>query len=476
MNQLRRAALAYARTHCRRFLSELKEFLRFPSISSQHAHDVRRCAEWLARHLQQIGLLNVRIFPTPGNPIVYGSWLRARNKPTLLIYGHYDVLPGEPMAEWHTPPFSPTLRGLDLYGRGTADDKGQLFCHVKALECFLQGCGTLPVNVKCIFDGEEEIGSTHLLPFVTRSKRGLRADAAVISDNKMLGPGQPAISYAQRGGLRAEIEVRGPKQDLHAGTFGGAVLNPVQALCEMIASLHDEDRRVAIPGFYDDVRNWNDKERAHMARVGPSDERILENAGVPQAWGERGYSLYERTTSRPALVLNGMAGGHYGQGVKGVIPTRALAKLSFRLVPDQDPRRVDQLFREHIARVASKAVRVSVRTMSPIEPAYIDRNHPAIRTAVFAYKKGFGAYPVFLRSGGSIPVVNTFGRHLGIPTVLMGFGLPDDQNHAPNEKFHLPNFYRGIDTSIWYMAAASKTLRPGNQEQRSMESRKARPV
>jgi acetylornithine deacetylase/succinyl-diaminopimelate desuccinylase-like protein len=454
-------ALTFARARRSKFVSELKEFLRFPSISSQpeRAGDVRKCATWLARHLQGIGLERVRIIPTRGNPIVYASWQRAPNGPTLLIYGHYDVLPGEPLAQWHSPPFSPTIKGPDLYARGAADDKGQLFCHVKAIESYMRTAQALPLNVKCLFEGEEEIGSTHLLPLIARNKNALRADAAVISDTKMLAPDRPAISYAQRGGLRAEVEVRGPRQELHSGTFGGAVLNPVQVLCEIIASLHDEHSRVMIPGFYDDVREWSEKERAYMARTGPSDEKILQDAKVEQGWGESGFTLYERTTIRPALTLNGIAGGHYGPGVKGVIPTRAVAKLSFRLVPDQDPERIGKLFREHVARITPSAVESSVRTLSPVQPALIDRNHPAVRTAGFAYKKGFGAFPVFLRSGGSIPVVNAFQEHLGIPTVLMGFGLPDDRIHAPNEKFHLPNFYRAIDTSIWYLAAAARTLR-----------------
>ena len=469
MNQLRRRALAYACSRRRKFLSELKELLRFPSVSSQSAHagDLRRCAGWIARHLQNIGMHTVRIFDTPGSPIVYASWLGARDKPTLLIYGHYDVLPGEPLREWETPPFTPTVKGLDLYGRGTDDDKSQLFCHVKALESYLRGANALPLNIKCIFEGEEEIGSTHLLPFIAKNKDALRADAALVSDTKMIGPGKPAISYAQRGGLRAEIEVRGPGQDLHAGTFGGAVLNPIQALCEIIASLHDERGHVAIPCFYDEVRNWSEKERAYMARVGPSDEKILANAGVWRGWGEPGYTLYERTTTRPAVVLNGIVGGHYGPGVKGVIPTRAVAKLSFRLVPDQNPVHIDNLFRAHIALISPKAVQVVLRTTAPIKPAFLDRNHLAVLTAFHAYKKGFGAYPVFLRSGGSIPVVTTFREHLGVPTVLMGFGLPDDRNHAPNEKFHIPNFYRGIDTSIWYIAAAARTLRSPNVGKRS---------
>ena len=459
-------ALQYARGYHRRFVSQLKEFLRFPSVSSQPARteDSRQCATWLARHLQQIGLERVRVIPTRGNPIVYASWTNAgKCRPTVLIYGHYDVLPGEPRAGWQTPPFAPTIKGQDIYARGAADDKGQLFCHVKAIECWLRGAGKLPVNLKCLFEGEEEIGSTHLLPFVQRNQHTLAADAAVISDTKMLAPGTPAISYAQRGGLRAEIEVRGPEQDLHSGTFGGAVLNPLQALCEIIARLHDDSGRVALPGFYDDVRDWGNDERAYMARVGPSDGKLLEDGKVEQGWGEPGYSLYERTTIRPALTLNGIIGGYNGPGVKGVVPTHATAKLSFRLVPDQDPAGVGKVFREFVARVAAEAVRVSTRTFAPVQPALIDRQHPAVRAAALAYKKGFGAYPVFLRSGGSIPIVNTVQKMLGMPAVLMGFGLPDDRIHAPNEKFHLPNLYRGIETSIWYLSIAARVLAHQNR-------------
>lgn len=451
-------ALSYARTGRERFVSELKEFLRLPSVSSvpERTADIRKCAEWLAQHLKGIGMERVRVIPTHGNPIVYASWLRARGRPTLIIYGHYDVLPGEPLGEWRTPPFTPTLRGDDLHARGAADDKGQLFCHVKALESYLKTGHALPVNVKCIFEGEEEIGSPHLESFIARNHRALRADAAVISDTKMLAPDQPAISYAQRGGLRAEVEVKGPPNELHSGSFGGAIHNPLQALCEMVARLHDSHGRVAIPGFYDDVRRWSNKERAFMARTGPSDEQILQDAKVEQGWGEAGFSLYERTTIRPALTLNGMAGGYQGHGGKGIIPARAVAKLSFRLVPDQDPQRVAELFREHIARITPPTVYSLVRTFSAIKPALVDRRHPAVRAAAFAYKKGFGALPVFLRSGGSIPVVTTFQDVLGIPAVLMGFGLPDDHIHGPNEKFNLPNFYKAIATSIWYLAVAAK--------------------
>jgi acetylornithine deacetylase/succinyl-diaminopimelate desuccinylase-like protein len=470
------SALNYARSCQSKFVSELKEFLRFPSVSSQpeRAGDLRKCASWLARHLQGIGLERVSIIPTRGNPIVYGSWLRATGRPTLIIYGHYDVIPGEPVRAWKTPPFTPTVKNGNVHARGAADDKGQLFCHIKALESWLQTERALPVNVKCIFEGEEEIGSPHLTSFITRNRRALRADAAVISDTRMLAPDRPAISYAQRGGLRAEVKITGPRHELHSGNFGGAVLNPVQALCEMIASLHDTHGRVTIPGFYDDVRRWSDKERAFMASTGPSDQDILQDAQVEHGWGESGFSLYERTTIRPALTLNGMAGGHYAHGSKSIIAASAIAKLGFRLVPDQDPHKIAHLFRDYITRITPAEVRSSVRTYAPIEPALVDRNHPALKAAAFAYKKGFGASPVFIRSGGSIPVVNTFQQILGCPAVLMGFGLPDDQIHGPNEKFHLPNFYKAIATSIWYLAAAAKLRSPHsieNEREREMEGR-----
>jgi acetylornithine deacetylase/succinyl-diaminopimelate desuccinylase-like protein len=450
--------LKYARTHRATFVSELKEFLRFRTVSSEpeYAKDLKKCAHWLANHLQHIGLERVKVIPTKGHPIVYAAWQRTPARPTVLIYGHYDVLPGEPVREWRTPPFNPTILDGNLHGRGASDDKGQLFSHIKAIESYLKTQHALPVNVKCIFEGEEEIGSPHLTSFIARNKRALRADAAVISDTRMLAPDRPAISYAQRGGLRAELEVKGPPHELHSGNFGGAVHNPLQALCEMIARLHDAHGRVAIPGFYDDVRHWGERERVLMARTGPSDEQILQDAKVERGWGESGFSLYERTTIRPALTLNGMAGGHHGPGAKSIIPAGALAKLSFRLVPNQDPKKIAKLFRDHIERITPPAVRSSVRTFSAIKPALVDRNHAAVRAAAFAYKKGFGALPVFLRSGGSIPVVTTFQEILGIPAVLMGFGLPDDHIHGPNEKFHLPNFYNAIATSIWYLAVAAK--------------------
>jgi acetylornithine deacetylase/succinyl-diaminopimelate desuccinylase-like protein len=455
----RNRPLSYARRNAALFLSELKEFLRFPSVSSEprHVGDLKRCAVWLRDHLQSIGLDDVRLLPTASNPIVYACWRHAVGRPTILIYGHYDVVPPGPVSEWRTPPFEPTTVGDDLYARGACDDKGQLFLHVKALESYLRTSGRLPVNVKCIFEGEEEIGSPELLRFIGRNKFPLRASAAVISDTKMLGPELPAISYSERGSLKLEWQVRGPHEELHSGTFGGAVHNPVQALCEMIAKLHDARGRIAIPGFYEDVRLSSDAERAYLKRTGPTDGQILDAAGMSIGWGERGYTLYERTTTRPALTVNSIAGGPGGPGVKSAIPARAGVKLSFRLVPDQDPQRIEQLFRKHIARITPSGLQSRIRALSSAKPMTVDRHHPVFKAASTAYRLGFGTAPVFVRSGGSIPVASAF-QEIGIPPVLMGFGLPDDRIHGPNEKFHLPNFYRGIDTSIWFLAAAGAKL------------------
>lgn len=446
-------ALKYARANRRRFLKELKEFIRFPSISSQprHATDVRRCGEWLARHMKHIGLEQVALIPTHRHPIVYGEWKHAASFPTVLIYGHFDVQPADPLIKWSSPPFDPQVRGNNLYGRGSCDDKGQLFVHLKAIESFLRTTSRLPVNVCCLFEGEEEIGSPNLPAFLERNARDLRADVAVMSDTRMLGPNRPAINYSERGALSVEIEVTGPRHDLHSGNFGGAVHNPLQALCEILAQVHDSAGRVTIPGFYDRVLPVTQRERSYMARTGPSDAEILRDAQVEEAWGEAEHTLYERITLRPALTINGITGGYQGPGGKSVIPSHAIAKLNFRLVPDQDPAEIDQLFRQYIARITAPAVKTIVRSEPGAKPALVNPGHAAIRTAAQAYRKAFGSAPVFLRSGGTIPIVNSFQRVLGLPTVLMGFALPDDRMHAPNEKFHLPNFYRGIATSIWFL-------------------------
>ena len=464
-------ALAYALTHRRRFLEDLKDFIRFPTISSQSRHtgDLKNCALWLAKHLERIGLENVRVMPGRQHPIVYAESLRTPGRPTVLIYGHYDVQPVDPLREWRSPPFVPTVRGLDLYGRGACDDKGQMFTHIKSLESYLRTADKLPVNVKCLFEGEEEIGSPSLASFVARNKRTLTANVAIMSDTQMLAPGRPAISYSERGALGLELEVQGPRHDLHSGNFGGAVLNPLQALAEMITKLHDFSGRIKIPGFYNRVRQWREGERLQMAQSGRSDWQILRDATVESGWGEQGYTLYERTTIRPALTVNGITGGYQGSGGKGIIPARALAKLSFRLVQDQDPREVDRLFRNYIARITPPAVRSVVRTLSSAKPASINPADPMMLAAAHAYRNGFGAAPVFLRSGGTIPVVSIFQETLKVPTVLMGFALPDDRIHAPNEKFHLLNFSKGIATCIWFLEAVSNQ-RSRKSEQGSLAS------
>jgi acetylornithine deacetylase/succinyl-diaminopimelate desuccinylase-like protein len=449
----------------RRFVTELKEFVRIPSVSSQpkHAPDVKRCADWLATHLRQIGLENVRVINTPRHPIVSADWLHAPAGPTVLVYGHYDVQPVEPLNEWRTPPFEPTVREQNLYGRGACDDKGQLFAHLKAIEFYLRNSRRLPVNLKCLFEGEEEVGSPNLKPFVARERRALACDAVVMSDTRMLGPDRPAITYALRGALSLELEIAGASGDLHSGNYGGALHNPAQALSEIIAKLHDPRGRIVIPGFYDRVRCWGRQEREYMARVGPSDKEILHHGRALRGWGEHGYTLYERTTTRPALNVTGITAGHQGAGGKSIVPARAVAKIDIRLVPDQEPLEIEQLFRAHVCRVTPGAVRSGVRTFFRTKPALVNRNHPAMRAAFAAYREGFGVSPVFVRSGGSIPVVNEFQELLGAPTILMGFALPDDRIHAPNEKFHLPNFFKGIETCIALLREIAKQRGAGNR-------------
>jgi acetylornithine deacetylase/succinyl-diaminopimelate desuccinylase-like protein len=455
------SSLAYAVAGRARFVDELKQFVRFASVSSQpeHAHDLRRCARWLAEHLRNVGLEHVQIVPTARHPIVYADWCHLPGHPTVLIYGHYDVQPADPVQAWTSPPFEPTIRGDNLYGRGASDDKGQMLAHVKAIECSLRTSGALPVNIECLFEGEEEIGSSNLQGFLKRNGEAFTADVALISDNRMLGPDRPVITESLRGGLSVELEVRGQWQDLHSGNFGGAVHNPLQALCELIAGLHDSHGRVVIPGFYDGVIGLSERERAYMRRFGPSDTAILADAGATKGWGESDYTLYERTTMRPALTINGLTGGYQGAGTKAVIPTHASAKLNFRLVPDQDPLLIDRLFRTWIGNRTPPALKSAVRTELAAKPATIKRDHPAVVAAATAYRRGFAAAPVFVRSGGTIPVVNLFQEELGLDTVLMGFALPDDGLHSTNEKFHLPTFFKAIATSIHFLAEAADALR-----------------
>lgn len=448
--------LAYLQAHAHRFIPELQQFVCFPSISAQpdHAGCVRNCANWLARHLRSIGLENATVVKTGGHPIVFASWCRAGDAPTVLLYGHYDVQPADPVDAWTTPPFEPTVRGQHLYGRGAADDKGQLFAHVKGLECWLRSTGSLPVNVICLFEGEEEIGSASLPVFLQR--HALPADVAVVSDMRILAAERPALTESLRGSLSVELRVRSARRDLHSGTFGGAVPNALQVLCEILARLHERGGRIAIPGFYDRVRDLDDAERRYMASVGPSDTEVLCDAGVRGSWGEPGYSLYERTTIRPSLAINGVAGGYQGAGAKAVIPASAAAKLNFRLVGDQQPVEINELLRHFVASIAPPSVFVDIRTAFATPAVTADRHTAFARVAAAAYRAGFGREPVYLRSGGSIPVVHLLRCLLRIPTVLMGFALPDSAMHAPDERLHLPTFYRGIHTSMHFLAGMAR--------------------
>jgi acetylornithine deacetylase/succinyl-diaminopimelate desuccinylase-like protein len=447
-------ALACARERFPRTVATLAKLVSFPSVSAQPAHrdDVAACAAWLADRLRRAGLADARVVGTRGSPVVCASWRGSRARPTLLVYGHYDVQPAEPLRAWRAPPFAPVVRGDALYGRGASDDKGQLLAHVAAIEAYLRTCRALPVNVTCVFEGEEEIGSPSLTAFLLEHRDAFAADAAVVSDMPMLGARRPAITYAMRGGLGLELEVRGPGVDLHSGTFGGAVANPLEALCAIVASLHERGGRIAVPGFYDAVRAVTAVERADMARAGPSDAEILRHARTTIAAGERGFSAYERTTIRPTLGVTGITGGYGGPGAKAVIPASARAKLSCRLVEDQEPEVIERLVRRHIAGATPRGVDVKVTRNMSAQPAVVNREHPAMRAAARAYARGFGVAPVFLRCGGTVPVVNTFEATLGIPTVLMGFGLPDDAIHAPNERMHLPTLGRAIATCIWFLA------------------------
>jgi acetylornithine deacetylase/succinyl-diaminopimelate desuccinylase-like protein len=452
-------ALAFARRNRPRFLAELREFVRIPSVSSQprHAADVRRCAEWLGRELRRIGLRDVAIIKTPRHPALVARSRVGPGRPTVLIYGHYDVQPAEP-ERWRSPPFEPMVRGEHLYGRGAADDKGQLFAHIKAVEAYRSTAGGPPVNVAFLVEGEEEVGSPNLRAVLEAERVRLAPDVAAISDTRMLGPLRPAITYSLRGSLGLDLELRGPKSELHSGNFGGAVRNPIQTLCEVIAGLHDRDGRIAVPGLYDSVRKVDAVERAYMRRNGPTDAAIARDAGVRRLWGEPGFTAHERATIRPALIVNGIVGGYQGPGGKSIIPARADAKLQFRLVPDQDPAEVEELFRARIARLLQPGVKPTLRSSVGVPPVVLPRQHPAMAAAASAYERGFGARPAFVRSGGTIPAVSLLRDVFGVHPVMMGFALPTSRIHAPNERLHLPTFYRAVETCIWFIAELASSF------------------
>jgi acetylornithine deacetylase/succinyl-diaminopimelate desuccinylase-like protein len=445
--------LSYIENNSERYLKELGDLLAIPSVSTnpENAGDIRRCAEWVAEHLRTIGISDVRIMATPGHPVVYGSWMGAPGKPTLLIYGHYDVQPVEPLELWTSPPFQATVRGEELYARGASDDKGQFFIHLKSIEAMLKTTGTLPVNVKFLIEGEEEIGSVHLDDFVRDQTELLKADLVLISDTSMFARGVPSICYGLRGLAYMQIDLVGPNKDLHSGSFGGSVLNPIQALSEIIAKLHDDKGRVTIPGFYKAVRALSRKERDAYKKLPWSDKKYAKELGVKALYGEKGFTTLERLWARPTLECNGIWGGFTGDGAKTVLPSKASAKISMRLVPDQSSGVVSTLFTKYIKKIAPPGVRVTVQSLHGGEPAITPIESPGVRAAYAALEKGFGKKPLYQREGGSIPIVVQFKKLLKIDTVLLGFGLPDENAHAPDEFMHLPNFFGGIRTSAHFL-------------------------
>jgi len=429
-----------------KFLDELKGLLAIPSISAlpEHAADVRRCAEWCGDEMRRIGLQNVKLMDTPGNPIVYGDWLGAPDAPTVLFYGHYDVQPVDPLDLWETPPFEATVRDGELYARGAADDKGQVFMHFKAVEAHLGQAGRLPVNIKFFIEGEEEVGSVHLDDFIRAHKAELRADLVVISDTAMFDRGVPSICYGLRGLVYCQIDLRGSKGDMHSGAFGGAVANPAFVLAQMIAQMKDRSGRIRVPGFYDEVRPLEEAERQAWAQLPFNEKKYRKDFGIPKVTGETGFTTLERTWARPTLEVNGLLSGFTGDGAKTVLPAVAMAKISMRLVPDQDPKKIAERFEAYVRKLAPKTVELTFTGMHGGKPWMASYDHPFMQAAARAIERGFGRPPVFTREGGSIPVVSTFQEELGVPSVLFGVGLPDENAHAPNEKLDLGNFHNGI--------------------------------
>ncbi|OGO33050.1 MAG: hypothetical protein A2Z16_14390 [Chloroflexi bacterium RBG_16_54_18] len=443
-------ALQFKRDHSARFLEELITFVSIPSISTDITVklDMQRAADWVAGQLRDLKMSRVQVMPTTGHPVVFGESLQAgKDKPVVLVYGHYDVQPAEPLELWHTPPFEPTRSGENLFGRGASDMKGQVVACLKAIES-LSASGNLPVNLKFLIEGEEEIGSPNLVAFIRENKDLLASDFALNPDSGMLSPDVPTITYGLRGLAYFEVRVSGPMQDLHSGLFGGAVHNPAQALCELIAGMHDENGRVTLPGFYNRVRELDPEERAELARLPIGEDFYLKQTGVPALFGEKGYTSLERVGGRPTLEVNGLSSGFTGEGQKTVLPAKAFAKISMRLVPDQDPTEVHQQLVTYMEDHAPKTIKWEVIKMASGRASITDRNHPAVEMLARAMEDTWGVSPVFKREGGSVPVVGQLHDILGIDSVLTGFGLPDDNLHAPNEKLHLPTFYNGIEALI----------------------------
>ncbi len=453
------SAVSYAGQNHPRFLNELKSLLRIASVSTlpEHKADCRRAAEMLATELSHIGMENAHLIETTGHPLVYADWLHAPGKPTALVYGHYDVQPPDPLDEWLSPPFEPAERDGNLYARGAVDDKGQVWAQVKALESLLAAQGSLPLNIRILFEGEEEVGGEGIAAFVASKSPDLKADFALVSDTELFAPGLPTLCVGLRGMIYTEIEVRGARTDLHSGQYGGAAPNPFVALAQILAKLKDEDGRILIPGFYDGIVPPSPEELSAWRDL-PFDEEEYRMAevGSRELVGEPGYSVLERTWARPTLDIHGMPGGFTGAGAKTVIPAKALAKVSMRLVPGMTPAKSFALYKSYVEKIAPPGVDVAVRLIHSGDACLVPVDNPYIQAATRALRKVWGRDTVFIRAGGSIPIVGDFARHLGLPTVMMGFGLPDDNLHAPNEKFNLQNFALGIQSLIRFLEEAGR--------------------
>jgi len=454
---LMQAVQQYIAANRERFLEELLDLLRIPSVSADPAYagDVRRTAEAVADHLRRIGIENVEVVPTAGHPIVYGDKIIDPAKPTVMVYGHYDVQPPDPLELWESPPFEPVIKKTDIhpdgaiFARGSCDDKGQMFMHVKAVEAML-AANALPCNVKFMIEGEEEVGSAHLGDFLRTQRERLSCDVILISDTSIIANDTPSITTGLRGLSYLEVEVVGANRDLHSGVYGGAVANPINVLCEMIANMMDENRHITIPGFYDDVLEVSPDERAEMNKAPFSLDQYKKSLGIAEIRGEAGYTTLERTSIRPTLDVNGIWGGYIGEGAKTVLPSKAFAKISMRLVPNQDPNRITELFTQYFLQAAPPEVNVAVHPHHGGKPVVTPTDTPEYQAAHQAMKASFGQDPIPKREGGSIPIVALFEEILGVKSVLMGFGLDSDALHSPNEHYGLFNYYKGIETIPYY--------------------------
>lgn len=449
--------LAYLDARRQSHLEQLQEFLRIPSISSQsdHAEDVKRAAGFVADELRGLGLA-VEVIDLGGHPLVFAQTEIRPDRKTLLFYGHYDVQPVDPLELWDNPPFDPVVKDGVVYARGSSDDKGQVYAHIKALEAYIEEGVELPVNVKFIIEGEEECGGHSIYRYTEQNPDKLACDAVVISDTTLYNETTPGICYSLKGLAYMEIRVQGPAMDLHSGSYGGTVQNPGNALAEIIAGLKDGQGRCLVPGFYDDVLELDQQERDGFAALGYTDEILRRETGAPAAFGEAGFTTLERMWARPTCDVNGMVSGYGGEGAKTIIPARALAKVSMRLVPNQDPAKIAAAFADHVRSLAPQGVTVEVENLHNANPVLVPRQSPMMQAGMTALEKGFGAAPVFIREGGSIPIVGTFQACLKAPVLLLGYGLSTDNIHSPNEKFHLENYWRGIRTSAVLMAEAAR--------------------